>query len=357
MAIDIITTGVQLLYEDMPKAGKQLWEMLFSTRDESVNASIKIDEYTGQAYSARAVKSGMPSKVRKYEAGSGVEYTPVVHKEKTPIGEELSDAKVAGLPSTAPAVQHMRERARKIVEGPKGHVVAHNMAKNKAAIDVMRTGIFSALDENDTVQTVDFGRDSSLSFTYDLSSGTNSFDKAMKQLYSAMTAFGVPKGNLAVILGADWFNEFQTATEVKEKRKATRASSLITEAMQPPLLMNTQGLYVVGRYNVDGMAPPLWILTYDSDWPYLGEEGGSTAPYMPDDEAVMFSVNSVAWSCFRGVDAFDANHNRQRVVGELVFDNFSSDDPIIEWVRSQSRFMFIRGNINHTGRITGENFS
>lgn len=356
MAFDVLRTTLKKYYEDEGMMGKQIDEVLFPSLDESTNATVKIDEYTGQPFTARAIVKGQPANVREFVNGSGNEYEPPLVKEKTPIDEILDDTVIVGNEGDAGFSAQQTDLVDKIINGPKGHVVAHKMARAKAAIDVYRTGVFSLpLETGGTIQ-FDYGRESGLgSLTADFSSVT--IDAAFKAMYDALHPYGIPSGNLTVLMGSSWYKEFQISTAVQNKRKSFTAASLISESMRPPILDGAEGLYYAGDYNVDGMSMPIRILTYEPDWQYLATEGGSPAPYMPADECVMFNLGGIAWRINRGITVKDSSGNKSREVGDIVFDSFSGDDPPVDWLRSSARFMYIRGNINHTARSTGSNFN
>ena len=340
-------------FESSAFTGKQIDKVLFPTLDESDATTVSVDKYTGQPYAARTIKQGQPARVRLYKPGSGFEFEPPLQKEKTPIDEKLRDSVVAGVEATAPQAQHMQQVVRQIVDGPMGHRPAHAMARNKMAIDVYRTGIFTATDEIGVVEQFDFLRDSNLDRAYDFAAGGASFDEMVVAMYQELSVFGIPKGNLAVILGATVLAEYEGDAIVTAKRLNNDANILAQQNMVPTLLEGAEGLYIVGRYQADGMAVPVWILSYDPDFPYLAEEGGTPEPFLPDDEAVMFNVGGIAWHFNRGIDVKSADGNSiVRAVGDIVIDTFTSDDAPITWIRSNARPFFARGQINHTSRTT-----
>jgi hypothetical protein len=68
----------------------------------------------------------------------------------------------------------------------------------------------------------------------------------------------------------------------------------------------------------------------------------------------MFSSGDKRYRVFGGIDALSDNGKAVRVPGsEIVFDTFNTFDPVTELVRSQTRFCFVAGNINHVARSTG----
>ena len=353
MSISVLKETAKLYYEDQGLMGKQIDEVLFPTLDESTNTMVKVDEFTGQPFTARAIVKGQPANVREFVNGSGSEWEPPIVKEKTPIDEALDDAVIVGNEASAAYTQQATDLINKIIDGPKGHVVAHKMARAKAAIDVYRTGIFSLPLENGGTVEFDYGRATDLgNMTADFTA-SDTIDSAIKEMYTAMKAYGVPSGQLAILMGSSWYSEFQSDSTVIAKRQSFTAANLINESMKPAILEGAEGLYYAGDYNVDGMAFPVKILVYEPDWQYLATNGGTSTAYMPADEAVMFNLGGAAWRVNRGVTVLDDNGAKTREVGDIVFDSYTDNDPVVDWLRSNARFMYVRGNINHTARMTG----
>jgi len=359
MAISVLTQGVKRYYADQNAAlmGKQLDAVLFPIQDNSPNATVRLDTYTGNGFALSSIRQGEPSVAVAYAPGTGYEHEVLAYKRKTPIGEQLRDAVVAGIEATSPQSAHVRRAIEQIIGGPKGFIAANKMMRNKMALDVYLTGKMVNYDAAGNSDEVDFGRAGALTKTYDFSTSGNSFDDAIRDQYNAMRAYGVPQSKLAVILGADWLHEFEVDGTVIEKRKATAFGSYVVENMVPSQFQGTEGLQVIGRYNVDGMVAPIWILAYSPDWQYRATDGGSLEEYMPSTKMVMFDIGGMAWRCNRGIDVLDPRGNIVRRVGDLVIDSFKQDDPPVEWIRATCRPFYIRGNINHTSVCTGSNFT
>ncbi len=355
MSIQILTETAKLYYEDMAFKGKQIDEVLFPSLDNSRNTTVKIDTYTGNPFALRALTKGQEAHVREYEPGDGYEFEPPVFKEKTPIDEHLRDSAVAGVDPKSGAADHVRQAVHHIVEGPKGFLAAARMTRVKAALDVFLTGKFTAYNGDETVKEIDFERDSSLTLTANFSSVT--MDAALKAMYDALTPFGIPRGNLAVLMGSDWFADWTADADVKEKRNYTNPESMIEEKLIPDLLKGAEGLRVAARYSITGVPVPVWILTYEPNWPYLATKDGSTAPFMPVDKAVMFNLGGPGYRCNRGVDVTSPSKQIVREVGDLVIDSFIDNDPPVEWLRSNARFMYLPANINHTCVSTGSGWT
>ncbi len=350
MPINMLTTTAKKYYEDLPLQGKQIDEVLFPTLDESMNATVKIDTYTGGPFAARAITKGAASKVRAYQAGDGFEYEPPLTKEKTAIDETLRDSVIAGIDEKSPAARHLQQAVRQIISGPKGFISAHRMARNKAALDVYLEGKFRVVDEDTTVKEIDYQRDSALSINV---TAATKFDAGIASAYNQLSKKGFPGAAMTVILGANWLQKFNSDAAVLEKRKATRAIAYSNENGRPPLFEGAEGLYVIDpMYNVDGIPVPIRILTYAPPWPYMDRLAGTPADFVPADKAIVFDAGGMAFRCNRGVDVIGADGRIVREVGDMVIDSFKTDDPPVEWIRSTGRFIYVRGNINHTAVLT-----
>jgi len=104
------------------------------------------------------------------------------------------------------------------------------------------------------------------------------------------------------------------------------------------------------------MIAPLWVCGYAPPVAYVSDLGETAAPYIGVNDAVFFSLTDQRFKVNRGVNIIDGNGARAREVGDLVVDRFTDNDPVTEYLRSQSRHVFVPGNINHTVKTTGSNF-
>ena len=348
-------------FENPAFGGKQIDEVFFPELDESTGTTITVDRYLKGPYAARSIVQGQPAKVRQYAAGSGTIYTPELTKEKTPVDEVLSDSVIAGLEATDDAAQHYLRLTRQIVDGPAGFRPAFKMARAKAAIDVYRTGVMSWVDENGTVNQFDFQREAAIGpgvLTYDFTAAPT-FDSAVKAMYDALRAQnqGFPGGQIGLMVGSSWLKEFETDSTVIEKRKATNVMQLVDENMLPPSYQGCEDLTVIAKYNVDGMAKPVTIMTYEPGYLYKNGEDGTPEEFMPANAAIMFPMNTRSWRFNRGIQVKGTNDTLMRVAGDLVMDTFVDNDPPIEWFRANARFMYIPGNINHIASAVGSAFN
>lgn len=344
------------LYEEIKnelKAGKQgIDKFLFPIEDMSTSANFTLDRYVITPYGIVYRHPDEQAHVRPYQPGTGTIYEVPRASEKTPISEQLRDSVVAGIESTADFNQHHVKMLADII---RDHTVGHEITRWKRAIDVIRTGIFYALgiDGESIGLDVNFSRNAAQDITYDFTASGATIDKAFAAIYARGDAYGMSKDGRVVILGSDWLGEFQGDAGVLDKIMANNQNIIVQQNMTPPELQNTQGLYLIGQYLPEGCVSPLWICSFSPDNQYVGYKGATAADFLPSDEALLISLNSPRYRVYRGVDALDGSGNIQRVVGELVFDNYVEKDPPTEFFRSQTRNIFVPADINKTVRSTG----
>ena len=354
--LDTILRTTKVLYERIENqlgAGKQgIDKLLFGEVDMDTSANFALDRYVVNPYGVTFRRAGEGSSVRPYNPGVGDIREIPRTSQKTAITEQLRDSVIAGLESTAGAAASYTKMVGDIV---KDHIGGYNSTRWFLSLRTMRTGKFTTygMEGRDIDLEIDFSRDVGNDITYDFADASASIDSALKAMYAVYRSQRGSKGNLAVLLGSDWLEEFEGDTGVLEKMTANTANEVVALNMMPPELQNTEGLYVVGRYRPEGMVVPLWILAYEPDAQFVQYEGATAQDYMPSDEALMFSVGAKRYSVYRGIEVINNAGRIDRVVGEMVFDTYISKDPIAEYIRSAARFAFIPGDVNHTVRSTG----
>lgn len=359
MAISTLVQAAKRYFEDhnAARVGKQIDEILFGTLDESSAATVQLDQYLGQGFAMSYTKIGQPAHVVPYTPGVGKEWEVLPIKRKTPIDETLADSAVAGVEPKAPQAQHMMQVMRHIIGGGKGFIAANKMMRIKMALDVFLEGKMINYDELGNSSEVDFGRDSSLTLTYDFNAVGATFDACLKQAYDANQVFGIPQGNLAVILGSSMLKQFMVDPTVKAKRLNTNASNYVMESIRPPLLQGVEGLFVVGLYHPDGMPFPVWILTYNPAWKYVGYSGATASAFVGANKMILFNLGGEGYRFNRGVQVLNGKGQIVRRVGDMVIDSFVDNDPPQDWFRATCRPFYALGNIDHTSVTTGSNFS
>ena len=354
--LDKFLRSAKELYEDVQNqlaAGKQgIDRFLFPNVDIDDSANFALDRYVLNPYGIVFRRAGEGSVVRPYTPGVGEIYEAIRASEKTPISENLRDSVVAGFESTG---GFSGSHAKLLQDIFKDHIGGHNSTRWFLALQTMRTGKFSpyGIDGNDLALEIDFSRDAGNDITYNFTDAGAGIDYALQEMYAVYRSQNGKKGNLAVILGADWLEELETDADVLEKMTANTANEVVALNMMPPELNNTDGLYVVGRYRPAGMVVPLWILAYEPDAQFVQYKGATAQDYMPSDEAIMFAIGETRYSIFRGVDVLDGNGRIVRASGEIVIDTFTESDPPSEYIRSSTRMAFIPGDVDHVVRSTG----
>ncbi len=355
-ALDLFVRTAKKYYEEAGNlllAGKQgIDTFLFGTDDMDTAATFTLDSLIVNPHAVTFRHRDEESHVREYQGGRGTIITIPHASEKTPISERLRDSVVAGIESTAGISLHDAKLMADIINQ---HVAAWTSSRWKLAIDTIRTGVFTArgVDGESIGLDIDFNRLAAKSITYDFTAAGATIDEALLNLYNAYRAGGSTPTGICIIAGQNWISAFQTDADVMMRAIANTSNVLVRQALMPPELFATQGLYLVADYLIPGTLTPVYLCGYQPQFDFVSRPGGVAEPFMPEDEAVIFSVTDTRYRVFRGVDAFDAGGRIIRTVGELVFDGFHTDDPIEELIRSQSRFAFIAGNINRTARCEG----
>ena len=341
------------IYNNQTGGMMGLDDFIFNTLDSDADsANFALDELVVNPHAVVFRRRGEQSAVRPYVPGVGNVYEIPRVSEKTAITEVLRDAVVAGGEATEGFSSRMARLIQQIITQ---HTVGHNIGRWKLALDVIRTGIFAptGLQGADLGLSIDQSRDASLDVTYDFTAGGATIHNAMAELYDAYRALNGSAANVIMIMGEEWLEEFEADDDVIEYMKANTANVLLQREMIPPAVMNTSGLNLVARWRIPGRTFPINICTYDPQSQYVQYKGATATKFMPDDECVIFDANSTRYKVQRGVDVLSDSGKATRAVGDIVFDQYTEKDPVETLLRSQARYAFIAGNINHTARSTG----
>jgi len=354
--LSIFLDTVKSIYEEFKNeiTGNQkgIDELLFPRTDISTSTNFTLDRYVLDSHGITFRNADEQSKVRPYTPGVGQVYEVPRASEKTPISERLRDSVIAGINSEAAFSDHNVKMVDDII---RDHVIAHNVTRWKLALDVIRTGKFTPIGAGgqDIGLEIDFDRDAGQSITYDFTAGGAKIDTALKEIYDRGNAKNMSKNNRVILLGNDWLSKFETDADVLKRMQNNPANVVVETNMMPPELQGVKGLYVIGRYRIPGCVGPVWLTAYSPDSEFTPYKGASKVNFMPDDEAVMFSLEASRFRIFRGIDVFDASGNLQRVPGEIVFDTYAERDPATEFLRSQTRFAMVPGDIDKTVQSVG----
>ena len=351
--MDILTRTAKRYYEEQfLQNGRQLFSTLFPQTDESTDSAFSLDTLIAEPYGVAYRDRDTQSALRPYDPGVGKVIDVPRASEKTPISESLLDKVAVGVNDTAGFSQN---EAKIIGDIVRQHVAGHNMTKNKQALDVLETGTFTAKGPQgaDLGLSIDFGRKSSLSIPYDFTAAGATFSEAITNQQEELRANGTPLSNLVMLLGQNWLSAYAEDEAAQNAAQNNALNQLVVNPMTPQLLNGTQGLYVVGQIRSKKMLAPVWLTSYSPGISYRAHKGASPVDFMPANKAFMFSMDDTRWDVRRGLLVKDDSGKVQRVVGELVMDRFSDNDPITTFLRSATRHAFIPANINHTSVSTG----
>ena len=329
----------------------QLYETLFPDEDNIDQAGVQIDEYTEQPESMRVVEQGEGAIPVSYDVASGEIFVPLESSEMRGIDQKLMDSVQGGEEPTASAKRQVANYTKRMLFGPNGFYNRSKMQKNKAAIDLLRTGQFTRTNKNGVSKSLNYNRPASLDLTPDFS--TDSFDDACNEALEALQEQGCPTNNIGVILGKSWMKEFKTDTEVKDRLQIYNGAF---QNLIPETFKNTEGLKIIGRYTPNESLIDCVIMGFQPQ--YLHRlNGGAGEPFIPDDEAVFFSMDSMNTRVNCGVDVANRKTGKiERLTGsDIVITDSLQDNPPVQWIIARNRYLFIL-NVRHTARSTGSNF-
>jgi hypothetical protein len=351
MGIELINRTAKRYYEEtyLQNTGKQFYN-IFDTPDDDEAAAFSLDSLIQDPYAATYRQGNGQAHVRPYAPGTGMVLIPPTIGEKTPITSDLRDKIIAGI---EPAGGFTRHSAKLIGDILKQHTAAINMQKNYQAMQVLVGGTFLAPGPGgvDIGLTLDFGRSTDQTLTYNFTTGTMS--GALKEAQDALLAKGTPMDNLCVIMGSTWLNDFSADTDIIAWRAANTANEILVQDMVPEWVNGIEGLYRVATYRAPDMIAPMHILSYSPPKQYVKDKGETAEVYIAATKAVFFSLSDERYKVNRGIDILDANGKIQRVVGDMVMDSYTENDPVAMYQRTQTRHAFVYGNINHTAVSTG----
>jgi hypothetical protein len=351
--IEVLTRPAKLSYEEWQgqRQAKELWELIFPEVDEDITSSFAMDKFTDTPYGITYRDRDGVSHVRPYAAGTGYVYDVPRASEKTMIGEELRDAVITGVDPTSPHAVHQKKLIDDIV---KLHMGGHVMTRRIQALEVLFDSTFYALGEGgrDIDLDIAFTRAAGNTMTHDFTD-SDTQPIALKEMQDQLIDQGCSISNHVVIMGTTWASDFFADTAVTAYLTSNPVNELLKMDMVPRQLMETHGLQVVATYRAPDMLAPVWVCMYNPGIQRIDYKGDTASAWAPAAEACMFSLDSPRFHVKRGVDALDEGGKIVRRVGDVVFDAFHTDDPIADFIRSQTRHAFIPANTNHIVTSTG----
>jgi hypothetical protein len=352
MGIETLTRSAKITYEEwFAQQPNGIDRLLFPLSDADTSASFMMDRFIQTPAGIVYRDANNQSHVRPYEPGTGYIYNVPRASEKTPVGEELRDAAITGVDPTSSQTTHVQKLLSDIV---KDHVAGHNVTKWKQAIDVIFEGEFYAKGDSGTDINlgIDFDRASANELTHDFTS-TDTQPIAFKEMQDQLIAQGSPTSNIIAILGETYLNDFFTDTAITAYLQANSATQLLEMQMMPESLKGNSQIKVLATYRAPNMIAPVYVCSFSPGAVYYPYKGASATDWITKTKAAMFSLDSPRYYITRGMDIRNDSGETQRVVGDIVFDTYSENDPIVDFLRSQTRHIFIPGNINHTVVSTG----
>lgn len=352
MGIETLIRGAKRSYEQFrAQETNGVDKALFTTVDMDNSGAFMIDRLIRAPFGIVYRDKDNQAHVRPYENGSGYIYDIPVASEKTRIGEELKDLAVSGIEPSDSQAMHLQKVMDDTV---KDHVSGHNMTKWKQALDVLVDGAFYAKGDGgaDLDLDIDFGRASANELTHDFTASAT-IPIAFKEMQDQYIASGGDLNNCIVLCGSDWINEFSTDTSVLSYLDANSANQLLAQQMLPPNIANCPHLYSLASYRAPNMIAPVYVVAFNPGVNYVAYNGASASAWITSTKAVMFSTNMPTYRVYRGIDVKTETGMTDRVAGDVVFDTFSTDDPVADFMRSSTRHCFIPANINLTVLSTG----
>ena len=349
---DLITRTVKRYYEELYFQGgqRQLFNALFPTEDTATVENFLLDTYIQDPYGVQYRHADMQSALRPFINGEGQLIKIPRASEKTALSEELLAKVAVGLEATA---GFGANEARIIGMIVRDHVAGHYMTKNKQAIEVMENGTFEAKGIDGESLDIQYNRDASLDLSYDFTAADASFSKAIAEQQEELRSFGTPLSNMVVMCGSDWLNEYSNDEVAQTDSRNNSLNQIVVNPMTPTLLGGTQGLYVVGQMRSREMLAPVWITSYSPGVGYKETKDATASEFLASDKALMFSLDDERYNVMRGLRVKGANGQAEQVAGDIVFDQYTTDDPITTFLRSATRHAFVPANINHTSASTG----
>lgn len=336
-----------------PRNGKkQLWQALFPEQDVSKSASFNLDRLLYKTFGVTYRQKDQQSNVRIYSAGEGLFIIPPRASEKTPISEELRDAIAVGMEGNEDDAMNMLQISSNISDQ---HVSGHQMTKNYQALQVFSTGKFVARGSGGTDLSldIDFSRAGGNATTYDATAVGAKFSEAARAAKQILLDAGAAGDVFFCLAGKNWLNFYRKDTELQAWNQANPLVAF-NESQNPPMeFENVDGLVLKGAAHVDGDVETLWVFDYRPGTLYRDSESAAGSAFIGDSEILFGCLGDRRFAVMRGVDCLDSTNTTVREVGEIVFDDFRENDPVTDFIRSQSRHVFVPADVNTTVKITG----
>lgn len=351
--VEALSRPAKRSYEEWngQRKGKEIWDLICPDKDVDTSSTFDLDRYTESPYGIAYRDRNNPSHLRPYKGGTGRIIDLPRASEVTPVGEELSDTVIVGLDPTSPQAQHYKKLLDDIV---KLHMGGHVMTRRKQIVDMIFDSIFHAKGDGgkDLDLDIEFERDADNTMAHNFTT-TDTPSDALREMQDQLIAKGCSLDDSICLVGTTWLGKFYQDTTVQKFLDSNEANHLLSQPMIPPQVQGTWGLRVVSVYRAPTMEAPVWICRYQPGVPYVAYKGAASAAWVTATKCAMLSLSSPRYNIQRGMDVLNEAGKKTRVVGEVVFDGFSSKDPVAEYIRSSTRHAFVPANTDHIVTSTG----
>lgn len=349
----LLTTrrGVKRAYEEILSNGKKAIEqVLYGTVDESRSATFLLDRIIrGGAIRVRTRKPNQEGETRDYFPGTGSLYKLPIMGIKTPLDEEMSDEAIAGYENTAAWAEQQMGLFNRIARNQSEDIGA---TKAEAAWQPLLEGKISFKNIDNSDFEIDLGRSATLSQTKSYASAD--VYTSLSDAYSPLAKFNPPKGQMIAVYGSDFLGQLMNSTVFADKLKQIQGTQGMTQL--PESLQNSD-IHIVGKVVIPGTCIVCMIACYDP--PYGGikatPDASAVTSIIDPDEMVMFPLDGKRFLVRRGLNYFDMSAKKARSNGneEVVIDGWvPQGEPMVEMIRTQSREIYVPGNVNHCSRVS-----
>lgn len=211
-------------------------------------------------------------------------------------------------------------------------------------VEVMRTGKVTVSGKNHPADVIDYSRNSGLTIVL---SGSDTWDAAgvdpfddVEDVSMAVTEAGDGAVVTTLVMDPKAWRLFRKSAKVQAYLNLTRLAPVDIETGPAAIGRGARYMGRIGDFDV-------WVYA-DT---YV-DAAGATKPYLPD-YTVLFGGPDIQGTVAFGAVAVKTPDGRMAMQpGEVVPDNFSSDNPVGEFIRDQSRPLVIPVKVNATACLT-----
>ncbi len=343
-----LTTALGFFYEEKLPMLRAFIDLFFPRLFVTPQRQIQVDRFTrGRSRAFYRPKDGA-SRTLAFTAGRGIMYEPPYIGLKTDVSEDLAGGVTIGSAANAPQNNQLTKKYAMIQDQQANDVMTEIVLQ---AMDVLRAGKFTAVTgSGQPVGDFDFQRDASLSFSYDV--GVKGGFKWLSELWDALKLFRMPSQNIICLAGTSFIDAMEGDPDFQ--KYVDGKWYMTTDGLQAGRpFKGSDIIQIIVIIKIPGTSKKVTLISFDETY----DDAGTEKPFIPDDEAVMTTLNTPRTSAYAGIFiANEANGTGLTAVGEMVSDRFVSKDPDQLVLRTQSSPLLIPGNVNHIARVIGTNF-